>query len=60
MSKTRITKEEANNKIINDKTNWNEILGKPQDKVDFEALSDKENPVLKEPKFNRLKPGKRD
>lgn len=53
MSKTRVTSSDDVKHL--DKTDWKRVYTSSQSVIDNEAVKDKENPVLDNAKFKKLK-----
>lgn len=54
MKKTKINSEKDTVKILQDKTDWSKVYNKSQSTADREAITDTENPVLRNVRFDRL------
>lgn len=58
MTTTKVSSTGDSLKNLQDKTDWSKVYKKPQSVVDKEAVSDKENPILKGARSKRLKDSK--
>ena len=55
MKKARINVDKNAKAKLQDKSDWVKIFNMSQGQADAEAMNDKDNPVLKNAKFKRLK-----
>lgn len=55
MTKTRIPAKDLGKIRLQDRTNWKRVIEEPQATIDRKLGEDKDNPVLRKPRFHRLK-----
>jgi len=59
MTKTRVLSKDLGKIQLQDRTNWKRVIEEPQATVERKLGNDKDNPVLSNVRFHRLKDAKR-
>ena len=59
MTKTRVPSKDLGKIRLQDRTNWKRVIEEPQATVERNLGKEKDNPVLSNVRFHRLKDAKR-